>query len=167
MTRKRMGPAQLAQLMVRAGKSGKELDEADLDGDGKFTARDLLLHTLEESGEWTRGKPRPAPPRVAAKNIKPGETIRISPLDDEDSTLILAVGTAMWRLERIDAGETEWTYAIPEIPLTGTAVRATLSVLRDRMISEQRPFGLGSIEEPRLPKIKTSRRLPVSRDAAS
>ena len=167
MTRKPLSPGQLAQLMVSGGKRGKELGEADLDGDGKFTARDLLLHTLEESGEWIRGKSRPAPPRIAAKNIKPGETIRVSPLDDEDATLVLGVGTSTWRLERIDAGESEWTYTVPEIPLKKGAMRATLSVLRDRMLSKPWPIAIGSIEERRLPKIKTSPRARDSRGASS
>ena len=140
----------LAEMMLRPEGHAKRLKAADLDGDGKFTTADLLLHTLERSGAWKRGAARPEPPATDTRSVKPGATLEISPLDSETAVLILGVGTRTYRLESTGKTESAWTYSVPaDITVSRERVPGKLWILRDRILSDPRPIAILGDKKPR------------------
>lgn len=140
----------LAEMLLRPDGHAKRLKAADLDGDGRFTTADLLLHTLERSGKWKRGAARPEPSATATRSVKPGSTLDISPLESESAVLILGVGTRTYRLECTGKTDSAWTYSVPaDIAVPKERVQGRLWILSDRILSDPRPIAILGEPKPR------------------
>ena len=130
--------------MVWRNTEPEGLRDFDLDGDGKFTSADLLLHTLAKTGAWTPGAPRPGRPVPSARMVRPGGVLRIAPPGTDRAVLIFGTSHTTYRLERArgitQAGESDkdeaWAFVIPEdVPAADHPTGCTLWLLHDRMLS--------------------------------